>query len=332
MKCSRRIAATVLLPLWLAACAGKPAPVYYQDGTTRPRQTAAFIGHNLEVRPSTVYRVQGNETVYDIARNKRLSAEVIIAANNLRPPYDLTPGQTLKLPAQRLYTVLRGDTLYGIARQLNVGSSELVKANRLQPPYPIYAGQQLVIPGRVRQAQVAARDTSPPATASGGVTVRPLQPVTTTGTRTATAVSPARLPQPAPLAGGGRFLWPIEGRIIAGFGPQAKGQHNDGIKIAVAEGTPVRVTENGVVAYAGDALRGYGNLLLVKHSGGWVSAYAHNSQLLARRGDRVQRGQVIAKSGSTGNVTTPQLHFELRRGRKAVDPLQYLQNRRVSQL
>jgi murein DD-endopeptidase MepM/ murein hydrolase activator NlpD len=328
----QRIAATVLLPLWLAACAGKPAPVYYQDGSTRPRKTAAYIGNNLEVRPRSTYQVVGNETIYDIARLKRLSPESIIAANRLRPPYDLHPGQTLTLPAQRLYTVLKGETLYGIARDLNVGASALVKANRLQPPYMIYAGQQLLIPGKgTPRTQVASRDTGTLRSTNGGVAVQPLDPVATSATRPV-VTAPSRLPQPAPLAGGGRFLWPAEGRVIAGFGPQAKGQHNDGIKISVAEGTPVRATENGVVAYAGDALRGYGNLLLLKHSGGWVSAYAHNSQLLVRRGDRVQRGQVIAKSGQTGNVTSPQLHFELRRGRKAVDPLQYLQNRRVSQL
>lgn len=327
----RRITVIMTLMLLLAACTGRPAPVYYQDGSVRPARGPAFIGNNLEIRPQTKYRVSGGETVYEIARLKRLSAESIIAANNLRPPYDLTPGQILILPAQQLYTVLKGDTLYGIARDLNVSSSALVKSNRLQPPYMIYAGQQLVIPGKLRQPamQVAARDTR---SAKGDVQVRPLQPVSDRDARPSRTAAAAPLPAPGPLAGGGRFLWPVEGRIISGFGPQAKGQHNDGIKISVAEGTPVRATDNGVVAYAGNALRGYGNLLLIKHAGGWISAYAHNSRLLVKRGARVQRGQVIAKSGQSGNVASPQLHFELRRGRKAVDPLQHLQNRRVSQL
>ena len=329
----RRITVIMTLMLLLAACTGRPAPVYYHDGSARPARGPAFIGNNLEIRPQTKYRVSGGETVYDIARLKRLSAESIIATNNLRPPYDLTPGQILILPAQQLYTVLKGDTLYGIARDLNVSSSALVKSNRLQPPYMIYAGQQLVIPGKkLRQkpaTQIASSDTP---SARGSVQVRPLQPTSDREAPPSTPAAATPLPAPGPLAGGGRFLWPVEGRIMSGFGPQAKGQHNDGIKISVAEGTPVRATDNGVVAYSGDALRGYGNLLLIKHAGGWISAYAHNSRLLVKRGDRVQRGQVIAKSGQSGNVASPQLHFELRRGRKAVDPLQHLQNRRVSQL
>jgi murein DD-endopeptidase MepM/ murein hydrolase activator NlpD len=120
------------------------------------------------------------------------------------------------------------------------------------------------------------------------------------------------------------FRWPVRGRIIAGFGPKPTGQQNDGINIAVPEGTPVRAAEDGVVAYSGNELKGYGNLVLVRHATGHVTAYAHNSELLVKRGDSVKRGQVIAKSGQTGNVSSPQLHFEVRKGATPVDPMQYL--------
>lgn len=120
------------------------------------------------------------------------------------------------------------------------------------------------------------------------------------------------------------FRWPARGRIISGFG--AKGGNGDGIAIAVPEGTPVKAAEGGTVAYAGEELKGYGKLVLVRHDNGYVTAYAHNGELNVKRGDKVARGQTIAKSGATGNVTSPQLHFELRRGSTPVDPTKYLEN------
>ncbi|MEX0698052.1 MAG: M23 family metallopeptidase, partial [Dongiaceae bacterium] len=134
---------------------------------------------------------------------------------------------------------------------------------------------------------------------------------------------PAAIPQP-PALSGGKFLWPVNGKIVSRFGATDGGLHNDGLNIAAPQGTPVRAAENGVVAYSGNELRGFGNLLLIRHADGWMSAYAHNDALLVQRGDRVARGQTIARVGRTGNVATPQLHFELRRGAGPVDPLPHL--------
>jgi murein DD-endopeptidase MepM/ murein hydrolase activator NlpD len=120
------------------------------------------------------------------------------------------------------------------------------------------------------------------------------------------------------------FRWPAKGRVISGFG--SKGGNGDGIAIAVPEGTPVKAAEGGTVAYAGEELKGYGKLVLVRHDNGFVSAYAHNGELNVKRGEKVSRGQTLAKSGSTGNVTSPQLHFELRKGSTPVDPTKYLEN------
>jgi murein DD-endopeptidase MepM/ murein hydrolase activator NlpD len=120
------------------------------------------------------------------------------------------------------------------------------------------------------------------------------------------------------------FRWPVRGRIIAGFGQRPNGTENDGINLAVPEGTPIKAADNGVVAYAGNELKGYGNLVLIRHSDGFVSAYANASQLLVKRGDSVKRGQVIARAGQTGNVNSPQLHFEIRKGSTPVDPTKYL--------
>jgi murein DD-endopeptidase MepM/ murein hydrolase activator NlpD len=124
--------------------------------------------------------------------------------------------------------------------------------------------------------------------------------------------------------GAPQFRWPVRGRVISGFGPIPNGQQNDGINLAVPEGTQVRAAEDGVVAYSGNELKGYGNLVLVRHSDGYVTAYAHASELMVKRGDNVKRGQVIAKSGATGSVNAPQLHFEIRKGSSPVDPTKYL--------
>ncbi len=140
-------------------------------------------------------------------------------------------------------------------------------------------------------------------------------------------------PAPAPAVGtqanarpelANGFRWPVRGRVISTFGEKPNGVRNEGINIAVPEGADVHAASDGVVAYAGNELKGYGNLVLIRHRDGWVTAYAHNKELFVKRGDRVRRGQVIAKAGSTGSVKTPQLHFELRKGASAVDPLKYL--------
>ena len=130
---------------------------------------------------------------------------------------------------------------------------------------------------------------------------------------------------PAPQArSASGFQWPLDGRVVSRFGPKSDGRHNDGVNIAADAGTDVVAADNGVVAYAGNELRGYGNLVLIRHDGDWVTAYGHAGQLLVSRGDRVRAGQRIATVGTTGSVTSPQLHFEIRRGAVAVDPLDHL--------
>ena len=138
-------------------------------------------------------------------------------------------------------------------------------------------------------------------------------------TTTTAAIAPAAEEKPSDAAHP-EFRWPARGRIIQGF---ANGG-NDGINISVPEGTQVKAAESGVVAYAGSELKGYGNLVLIRHPNGFVTAYAHNGDITVKRGDQVTRGQTIAKSGQSGNVSSPQLHFELRKGSTPVDPTNYL--------
>ncbi len=124
--------------------------------------------------------------------------------------------------------------------------------------------------------------------------------------------------------GSGQLRWPLRGKIISTFGPRPDGTHNDGVNVAAPMGSDIKAADAGVIAYAGDELKGYGNLTLIRHDNGWVTAYAHADELLVKRGDRIKRGQVIAKVGRSGQVDQPQLHFELRQGQKPVDPLPFL--------
>lgn len=259
------------------------------------------------------------DSVHGLARRHGVSARAIIDANRLLPPYRLRPGQRIVLPRRRLHRVRRGDTLHRISRLYGTDTYALARANRLGPPYTIYPGQTLVVPGR---GLVMAPAKTPTAGAQAPAASKRRPP------RAKAPPPPAVVPRPPAVSGKG-FIWPVEGPVISSYGAKAKGLHNDGINIAAPRGSPVRAAENGVVAYAGNELRGFGNLVLIKHAGGWITAYAHNADLLVERGRTVKKGETIATVGDTGSVTRPQLHFELRRGRRAVDPRKHLAGSRA---
>jgi murein DD-endopeptidase MepM/ murein hydrolase activator NlpD len=277
-----------------------PRDINTPPPSTSPSSSPAFVG------AGAVTAGRG-DTVYALSRRHRVPVRAIIEANRLRPPYHLNAGQRVVLPRGRQHTVRRGETLYGIAREYRVNAYALARANGLKPPYPIQAGQRLVLPGARAVRTASARNISPRAQTLSQKTTPP----------------PPAVPRPPPASGKG-FAWPVRGRVVSGFGAKARGLRNDGINIAAKRGQPVKAAENGVIAYAGNELRGFGNLLLIKHSGGWVSAYAHTDKMLVKRGDRVRKGQQIATVGSTGNVKNPQLHFELRRGNRVLDPRKHL--------
>lgn len=175
-------------------------------------------------------------------------------------------------------------------------------------------------PVAAAKPKAATQVASLPAEQKPVVQSRP-EPKPAAEPQTTASLPPKAEEQAAPA--GADFRWPARGRVIAGY--NGKGG-NEGINIAVPEGTPVKAAEGGVVAYAGSELKGYGNLVLIRHPNGYVSAYAHNGELNVKRGEQVKRGQVVAKSGQSGNVNSPQLHFELRKGSTPVDPVPYLNN------
>jgi murein DD-endopeptidase MepM/ murein hydrolase activator NlpD len=241
------------------------------------------------------------------------------------------------------HVVQPGDTMWNISQRYHIPVEQLMAANG--GTTNIRIGQTLTVPGAGGMAapqptsvQVASLDpaaaaaaaapaiTSPPAAPQVAPAAEIIPPPAEPQVALATPEGdPAAAPAPAQAAPAAQsFRWPVRGRVIAGFGRRPDGERNDGINLAVPEGTEVRAAEDGTVIYAGNELKSYGNLVLIRHDNGWVSAYAHNSQLQVNRGDNVTRGQVVALSGMTGGVTTPQVHFELRQDATPVDPLQHL--------
>lgn len=236
-------------------------------------------------------------------------------------------------PGGTVHVVAPGETLISISRHYRKPLTQVAAANRIAPHTLVKIGDRIVIPGAVaaaaKPAPAAVVRAQPPARAQAPAAAPQTASVERPSTvRVATPAAEAKDDDDAAPVGatGGapQFRWPVRGRVIAGFGAKPNGQQNDGINLAVPEGTAVRAAEDGVVAYAGNELKGYGNLILVRHSNGFVTAYAHASEIMVKRNDQVRRGQVIAKSGQSGTVTTPQLHFEIRKGSAPVDPTQYL--------
>jgi murein DD-endopeptidase MepM/ murein hydrolase activator NlpD len=241
--------------------------------------------------------------------------------------------QTL-LPTPPVYTVASGDTLGRVAHRYRVSVREIAIANGIAPETPLKVGTRLTIPvrtappgalpGRPQPGAPVVAQTAPPHTYAPAAAA----PGKLASSETAANVhlaSPVEAPsaEAAPNGAPG-FRWPVRGRIINNFGARVNGSPNDGIDLAVPEGTQVRAADDGVVAYAGNELKGYGNLVLVRHSNGFVTAYANGNELLVKRNDQVHKGQVILKSGQTGNAAAPQLHFEIRKNSAPVDPMQFL--------
>jgi murein DD-endopeptidase MepM/ murein hydrolase activator NlpD len=237
-----------------------------------------------------------------------------------------------------VHVVNRGDTLLSIAHRNHVTVAELAKANGIDANTKLKLGQKITVPGAksaaapaVAQPAVAAAQPAAVAAPAIKMAAATAEPAVKEKARLAQATTTpeaavAETPVKTAEATGAlpTFRWPVRGRVVTAYGAKTNGKSNDGINLAVPEGTPVKAAEDGVVAYSGNELKGYGNLILVRHSNGYVTAYAHASELLVKRGETIKRGQVIAKSGQSGEVGSPQLHFEIRKGSSPVDPLQFL--------
>ncbi len=247
---------------------------------------------------SNSYNVKKGDTIYSISKRFNVSVREIIDFNNIKIPYRIFPNQKINIPQQNFYIVKKGDTLYSISRRYNSDLFNLSKVNKIKNVDEIFKGQKLIIPNKtfsshrisMRKKKVSEKK------------------------KNLKNISKTKI----------SFQWPLKGRIISRFGSNNPGFYNDGINISSNSGVEVLASCEGQIVYTGNEIPGYGNLILIKHSKNWITAYAHLQEIFFKKGSRVKQGQLIGSVGNSGNVKVPQLHFEIRRGKTAVDPLKYL--------
>lgn len=267
----------------------------------------------LEVPATGVIGVKAGDTIYTLANRYQITPRRIILANSLAPPYDLAGYTSLNVPKPRAHIVMDGDTVNSISERYKVSIADLVRLNDLQEPYELYQGLALSIPRRIDYSLLDL-----PSTAASTDTETTLE--NNTNDIQANTGSTTPLTRVAYNPAASRFTWPLDGDVITPFGASARGVKNDGVNIAAAKGTLVRASGAGEVAFVGSGLKAFGNLVLIKHSNGWITAYAHLDSIAVQEGDKISRGDAIGRVGDTGRVNAPQLHFEIRRSRTPVDP------------
>ncbi len=294
--------------LFVTACGGHtPAPVKH-------------YGLQGGASSAGVHTVSNRDTLWSIAQRYNVDMKDLVYVNRLRAPYFLEIGDRLTLPPPNTYKVRAGDTLYDISRTFSISMTQLARQNSLKNPYRIHPGDTLRLPS-IRpvykanpKIQIARPGQKPNGPRVASIPVKPARKHLPIKTKT-------------PKRASSKFAWPVSGRILSSYGPKKSGLHNDGLNIKAARGTPVKAAENGVVVYADNQLEGFGNLVLVRHEGRWMTAYAHIGQVNIKRGQTVKRGQKLGTVGSSGSVDSPQLHFEIRRGTEALNPERYLGKR-----
>ncbi len=311
---------SLLICLFLAGCiTQRPAPVTY-------------YGSSAGEGSGGVHVVQSGETVWSIAHRYHLVMDDLAFANNMNGAYAIFAGQRLTLPPPPEYRVRRGDSLSSVARVFGVSTNRMAQVNGIDAPYTIQPDQVLKLP-RVSAEEVSAGfepvrvvSVSKAGTAQEqeelivSSHVPEKKPVVSSGGKARLSKVTKRPPKRAST----KFLRPVEGKIVSGYGAKKNGLHNDGVNFRAARGSRVRAADHGVVVYAGSEVKGAGNLVLVRHSDRWMTAYGHMDKITVKRGQTVKRGVKIGTVGSTGAVDTPQLHFEVRRGTRAINPKKYL--------
>jgi murein DD-endopeptidase MepM/ murein hydrolase activator NlpD len=351
-----RIQSQALPPIQSQALAQPLAPAQAQPSRVASAPVTSNGTGGWTASGGTAVTVGSGDSVNTLSQRYGVPAPAILSANGLSNANQVAPGRQIVIPVYHANgqpaQVASARPAAPVAPAQPAGQTKFRLVEGAKPADPANAPRTHVRPGMVTTAQKAPAAVSPapaqaaalkpaavPQKVAARVEPQPVKPVAAAPVaqpvRTAAVQPAAPAPQPevakapvkepeqtASLSGpSSEFRWPARGRVIAGFGANGG---NEGINIAVPEGTPVKAAEAGVVTYAGSEVKGYGNLVLIRHENGYVSAYAHNGELGVKRGEQVKRGQVIAKSGQTGNVTSPQLHFEIRKGQQPVDPVAHL--------
>jgi murein DD-endopeptidase MepM/ murein hydrolase activator NlpD len=333
-------------------------PMYGSEPVSVPEKTqeSVVVTSRSDISEDVII-VERGDTLYSIAKKHNTSVDALAQANNLTQPYQLSVGQKLVLsdseavaPIQDILvvnkpvsvvkvttrvelsdiTVQPGDTLYSLSRKYTVPVNDLAVMNKLTPPFNLSVGQKLRVPqsGSVVATEKTTQVTSVTKTQQSATSVKKDETVATQSkpvqtTKKISSDPSKKLPKITERSSS-KFSWPVRGKILSAYGAKSNGLFNDGINISAKQGTAVKAAENGVVAYAGNEVKGMGNLIIIQHSGGWMTVYAHMDSMNVKRGTRVNVGQKIGAVGKTGKVDSPQLHFEIRKGTKAYNPNNYL--------
>lgn len=311
-------------------CSNLPAEKHYPVigninipfGTGEEKEPAIVVSRqdSFEKSPvpaSGLIIVQKGDTLYSIVNRYDVTPYNLISQNELKDPFELIEGQVLKIIPRNTHIVRLGDSLFSISKQYSVNQFEIAQLNELKEPYELQVGQILQLPDS-KDFSVFLMEK--PDERVVAIETKPETPAITLNEQDLSDLPEKKFFVAPKLAAGDAFNWPLSGQIVNSFGPAERGIHNDGVDIAAKFGADIKTTAPGTVAYIGFGLKSFGTLILVKHEGGVISAYAHLSEVLVNEGDVLSSGQIIGKVGRSGRVETPTLHFEIRQNRTPIDP------------
>ena len=257
---------------------------------------------NSPTNVENIITVKTGASLYSISKQNKIPLRNLIEANKLEPPYKLYPGDKIKIPSMRnTHIVKYAENISIIAYNYGVSSNDIISLNSLKKPYVIKPGQILALPYNILKEDKKAPSKANSVLASITNSVKSKNNKTD-------------------------FIYPVNGKILSTFGTKKNGSKNDGINIAAKKGTPIKSVSDGNIVYVGNALKGYGNLVIIKHQNNWLSAYAHNDEVYVTKNQQIKQGDIIATVGSSGDAEKSQLYFSLRKGRQAVNPKEYLSN------
>ena len=256
---------------------------------------------NNTIKSKRIITVYEGDSLYSISKREGVSIKSIIKANKLKPPFILYKGDKIIVAKPMVYIVKKGHTLHDIANCFEVNISDIMKINQLKNNDRIYEGDKLFIP--ITESNTQSKCINIKKTITRKNINKPSEPSNNKKYS---------------------YMWPVKGKVISKFGLMAKGLRNDGINISADIGKPVFAIESGKIVYAGNEIQAFGNLVLIKHYNNKTSAYAHLDKINVKKGESVNKGEIIALVGNSGKVSIPQLHFEIRDKNGPLDPLKYL--------
>ncbi|MFA5040647.1 MAG: M23 family metallopeptidase [Bdellovibrionales bacterium] len=278
------------------------------------RPPAPDLPRYVDIIPGKKITVKGNENIYSIAHANNVSMREIIVLNHLKPPFDVRRGQKIILPAG-------GSSFTGDLEPPESSPLEPVTKSTLPPLVGVeVTSEELPPPSTAKTNLKTSGFSSPQPQATETAPSKPAEADKAQAVEKEVETKPVAEETSSYDSSDSSMRWPVQGPILSGFGPKKGGMKNDGINIGAPKGSPVVASAAGTVVYVGNDMKGFGNMILIKHYGDMVTAYAHLARILVKKNAVVSQGDMIGTVGKTGNVATPQLHFEIRRDGKPTDP------------